>query len=124
MQHEATAAARIALARMFAAYREDLERVEVFKYLERLLTYDNNDSQAMQSNLMKARKSWVQVSFVLRAENASPKVSGVFYKEIVQAVLLFGIEMWKLSPLSLKKPRGISSYGCLSYGRHATHTKS
>ncbi len=109
MQHEATAAARIALARTFAAYRDDLERVEVFKYLERLLTYDDNDSQAMQSNLMKARKSWAQVSCVLRAENASPKVSGVFYKEIVQAVLLFGIEMWKLSPLSLKKPKGISS---------------
>jgi hypothetical protein len=56
-QHEATEAARIALARIFTAYGEDLERVEVFKYLGRLLTYDNNDSQAMQLNLKKARKS-------------------------------------------------------------------
>ncbi len=42
---------------MFTAYEEDLERVEVFKYLGRLLTYDNNDSQATRSNLKKARKS-------------------------------------------------------------------
>ncbi len=58
-------AARIALARMFTAYREDLERVEVFKYLERLLTYDKNDSQAMPSNLKKARKSCARASCVL-----------------------------------------------------------
>jgi hypothetical protein len=46
-QHEAAEAARIALTRTFMAYGEDLERVEVFKYLGQLLTYDNNDSQAM-----------------------------------------------------------------------------
>jgi hypothetical protein len=106
MQHEATEAARIALARMFTAYSEDLERLETFKYLGRLLAYDNNDSQAMQSNFKKARKSWARVSCLLRAENASPKVSGVFYKATVQAVLLFGSEMWKLSPLNLKSLEG------------------
>jgi hypothetical protein len=64
MQHEAAEAERIALARTFIAYREDLERAEVFKYLGRLLTYDSNDSHAMQSNLKKAHKSWAQVSHV------------------------------------------------------------
>jgi hypothetical protein len=103
-QHEAAEAARVALARTFTAYGEDLdlERVEVFKYLGRLLAYDDNDSQAMRANLKKAHKSWARVSRVLRAENASPKVCGVFYKAVVQAVLLFGSETWKLSPLSLK----------------------
>jgi hypothetical protein len=43
---------------------------------------------------------------VLRAENASPKVCGVFYKAVVQAVLLFESEMWKLSPASLKSLEG------------------
>jgi hypothetical protein len=51
-------------------------------------------------------KSWGQVSHVLRAENASPKVCGVFYKATVQAVLLFGSETWKSSPLSLKSLEG------------------
>jgi hypothetical protein len=80
--------------------------VEVFKYLGRLLAYDDNDSQAMRANLKKAHKSWARVSRVLRAENASPKVCGVFYKEVVQAVLLFGSETWKLSPASLKSLEG------------------
>jgi hypothetical protein len=43
---------------------------------------------------------------VLRAENASPKVCGVFYKAVVQAQLLFGSETWKLSPASLKSLKG------------------
>jgi hypothetical protein len=79
---------------------------KVFKYLGRLLTHNDNHSQAMQLNLTKAGKSWVRVSCVLRAENASRKVSGVFYKATVQAVLLFGSEMWKLSTSSLKNLEG------------------
>ncbi len=78
----------------------------MFKYLVRLLAYDDNDTQAMRGNLKKACKSSGQVSHILRAENTSPKVCGVFYKAIVQAVLLFGSEMWKLSPLSLKSLEG------------------
>jgi hypothetical protein len=52
----------------------------------------------------------------LRAENASPKVRGVFYIAIVQAVLLFGSETWKLSPLSLKILEGfhIRAAGCMT----------
>jgi hypothetical protein len=39
---------------------------------------------------------------VLRAENATPKTCGMFYKATVQAVLLYGSETWSLSPLSMK----------------------
>ena len=46
--------------------------MEVFKYLGRLLAFDNNDTQAMRENLMKAHKVWIWVSRVLQAENASP----------------------------------------------------
>ena len=60
-QHEAAEAARVALRKTFTAYGEDLKRVEVFKYLRRLLAYGDNNSQAMWSNLKKARKSWAQV---------------------------------------------------------------
>jgi len=38
----------VALApQSFTAYRDKLERVEMFKYLGRLLTYNDNDTQAM-----------------------------------------------------------------------------
>jgi hypothetical protein len=36
------------------AYGDELERVEVFKYLGRLLAYDDNDAWAVRGNIKKA----------------------------------------------------------------------
>ncbi len=102
VQHEIPATARQSLQTHFYAYGEELERVKVFKYLGWLLAYDNNDTQAIRANLAKAHKTWARVSRVLRAENASPKVCGVFYKATIQAVLLFGSETWNLALSGLK----------------------
>ena len=77
-----------AITRKFMAYGEELETVEVFKYMGRLIAMDDIDIQAIRSNMKKARKSWARVSRVLRADNASPKVCAMFYKATVQAVLL------------------------------------
>ena len=43
---------------------------------------------------------------MLRAENASPRVCGMFYKATVQAVLLFGSETWNLTPSTMKRLEG------------------
>jgi hypothetical protein len=57
----------------------------------------------MQANLKKVWRSWAQISQVLRAENATPQMCGVFYKvTIVMVVLLYGSETWNLAPSSLK----------------------
>ncbi len=40
---------------------------------------------------------------MLRAENAEPRVCGVFYKATVMSVLLFGSETWSLTPGTLKR---------------------
>ncbi len=95
-----------ALECTFCANGEDLERVEVFKYLGRLISFDDANNQAMRSNLKKAQGCWARVSRVLRAENATPKTCGMFYKATVQAVLLYGSETWSLSPLSMKRLEG------------------
>jgi hypothetical protein len=92
-----------ALERSFTAYGEELERVEVFKYLGWLIAYDDADTQAMWSNLRKARGCWARV---LRAENATARTCGMFYKATVQAILLFGSETWSLSPTSVKRLEG------------------
>jgi hypothetical protein len=89
VQHKTAVATRLYLKTRFFAYGEELEQVEVFKYLGQLLLYDDNDTQAMRGDLPKARRCWVQVSRVLRSENASPKVCAVFNKATIQAVLLF-----------------------------------
>ncbi len=78
--------------RTFSANKEELERVEVFKYLGWLISHYDTDNQAVQSNLRRAGRCWAQVSCVLQAKNATPKMCGMFYKATVQAVLLYGSE--------------------------------
>ena len=70
------------------------------------MSYNDDDTQAVRSNLRKARKVWGRISRVLRAENASARVCGKFYKATVQAVLLFGSETWNLTPPLLKSLEG------------------
>jgi hypothetical protein len=93
VQHETAATARLALNMHFYPYGEELERVEVFKYLGRLLSYNDNDTQAMRANLAKARGCWAWVSQVLRAENALPKVCGVFYKATIKQCYYLGVRL-------------------------------
>jgi hypothetical protein len=50
-QHAAAVSSREALGRSFTAYREELEKVEVFKYLGQLIVYDDTNTQAMLLNL-------------------------------------------------------------------------
>jgi hypothetical protein len=39
-------------------HREELEQVEVFKYLGWLIAYNDANNQAIRSNLRKARGCW------------------------------------------------------------------
>jgi hypothetical protein len=105
-QHEAAVHSQCALKRTFCMNREELERVEVFKYLGQLISHDDADDQAMRSNLRKACGCWARVSRVLWAENATPKTCGMFYKATVQAMLLYGSETWGLSLLSMNRLEG------------------
>ncbi len=57
-QHEAAVCSQQALEYTFPANREELGRVEVFKYLGWLILFNDADHQAMGSNLRKARGCW------------------------------------------------------------------
>ena len=85
-----------------------MERAEVFRYLGRLLSQDDDDIQAVQSQLCKACGTWARVGQELRKENAPPppRVSAKFYKAIVQSVLLYGSKTWVLSTASLARLEG------------------
>ncbi len=97
---------QLALKMQFTAYGKELEQVLVFKYLERLLACNNNNTQAMRGNLAKVQKCWAWISCVLRVENAELQVCGVFYKATVMSVLLFGSETWNRTPRTLKRLDG------------------
>jgi hypothetical protein len=102
VQYAVAERAHKALQQTFTAYGAELESVEVFKYLGRLLAYNNNDARAVRGNLKKARGVWARLSRTIRAENASPCACGIFYKATVQSILLFGSKTWNLSLQSLK----------------------
>jgi hypothetical protein len=106
-QHAAAERKHLALRQTFTVFGKELERVEVFKYLGRLLAYHDNDTQAVRGNLKKACSIWARLSRTIRAENASLRVCGVFYKTTLQSILLFGSETWDLAPKSLKSLEGI-----------------
>uniref|UniRef100_A0A7S0FHZ4 Uncharacterized protein n=1 Tax=Minutocellus polymorphus TaxID=265543 RepID=A0A7S0FHZ4_9STRA len=47
---------------------------------------------------MPRRKKWGRVSRMLGLEGADAKVSGMFYVDVVQQILLYGSETWTVSP--------------------------
>jgi len=84
--------ARRAKEFVFVAHGMNLESVSQFKYLGRMTTSTDVDFLALYKNLVKACKCWAQISQVLRQEGASAKVSAMFYKVVLQVVLLYGSE--------------------------------
>ena len=52
---------------------------------------------SVMRNIMKSRHVWGRLGKLLRREGEEPTVSEKFYREVVQAVLLFGAETWVLT---------------------------
>ena len=52
----------------------------------------------MSGNLKKARKSWGRLHRILEREGVTARISGAFFKGVVQQVLLFGAETWVVTP--------------------------
>ena len=52
------------------------------------------------------RAIWARISKVLRAEHASPRVCGMFYRATVQSILLYGSETWTVAPANLAMMEG------------------
>jgi hypothetical protein len=66
-RHQRDMAIRLALAlrQQFRIQDQVLEQVNVFKYLGRLLSQDEDDIQAVRAQLRKARSTWARVGSVL-----------------------------------------------------------
>jgi hypothetical protein len=106
VQHAAAERAQLSPSQMFTTYGKELERVEVFKYLGRLLAYNDSNAQAVRGNLKKGHAIWSRLSCIIRSENASSRACSIFYKATVQSVLLLGSKTWNLSQSTLKLLEG------------------
>ena len=105
-QREAIVESRIARETVFTVQGVTLDSVLEFRYLGRPISFLDDDWPAVYRNLKKARQRWAQVSRVLTQEGSSPRVCGMFYKAIVQSVLLYGCETWVITPQVLKALEG------------------
>jgi len=74
-----------------------VESVGSFRYLGRQETCTDSDWGALCANLRRARHKWYKLSKLLHRECANPRIFGMFYKAVVQTVLLFGCESWTLT---------------------------
>ena len=74
----------------FEVYRKQLKMVPSFKYLDRILTEGDDDWTSVAGKLGKARKIWGRLKRILSREGADKRVSGNFFKAVVQQVLLYG----------------------------------
>ena len=54
------------------------------------MTVVEDNWPAVVVNLSKSQKSWVQTTRILGWEGADLRVSGIFFKAVIQVVLLFG----------------------------------
>ena len=69
----------------------------MFKYHGRMLDRSYNDWSEVLHNIRKAIQVWGRLEKLPRKEGAEPAVSEKFYRAVVQAVLLFGAEIWVLT---------------------------
>jgi hypothetical protein len=81
---------------------QSLDRVSQFKYLGRIMNQNNSDRPAVHRNIKKALRKWAMIARPLLRTGVAPKVVGMFYKAIVQAVLLYTCETWVVTPKILK----------------------
>ena len=74
-----------------------VEGVSKFKDLGRPPDQMNDDWLVVQQNIKWVRRVWERLGEMLRREGEDSKVAEMFYREVLQAVLLFRSGYWFLS---------------------------
>jgi hypothetical protein len=105
-QRDSAVSAALALRKLFHVEGGVLEKVDLFRYLGRVLAQDDDDVRAVRQQIKKTRGIWARVGQVLTADNTPPKTSAKFYKAVVQSVLLYGSKTWNLTTTSLARLEG------------------
>lgn len=90
-----------ATERRFTVGGTTLKVAEVFKYLGKPTPPYCTDITAVQYNIKRARSKWAMLRSILVSQNMPPTIASIFYKAVVQAVLLYGSETWVLTKRTL-----------------------
>ena len=76
--------------------------VTSLQYLGLIILAADNAWPAVVNYLSWARTFWRRMLLILSRDGAAPRLSGFFFKALVQAVLLFGLETWVATPCTGK----------------------
>ena len=63
-----------------------------------MISAADDDWTEVIRNLSRVRAVWKRITIILSREGEEPRVSGFFFKAVVQAVLLFGSKTWAVTP--------------------------
>lgn len=85
----------------FLCAGEEVAMVPTFTYLGRIVLKDGDNWPTIWHNLRKARKVWAQVLWILACDKVSPQISALFYRAIIQLVLLYTCETWMVDECKL-----------------------
>ena len=94
----------------FQAYEKPLETFTLFSYLGQVIIAGDNSWPEVVGNFSKACKSWARMTMVLGWEGADLRAYRFFFKAVVQAVLIFGLDVWVLTP---RIERALVSFRCM-----------
>ena len=75
--------------RAFSTYGSPLDMVTSFKYLGQVISATDDDWPAVVRNLAQENKVWSRMSCIISREVATPWVSGLFFKAVIQVLLIF-----------------------------------
>ena len=78
----------------FTVKRVRINRVKVFKYLDKILRESDDDSYAATRKLNRVREKKNRIARIPIVQGVQSWVKENFYKSIFQAVLLYGSEFW------------------------------
>ena len=98
-------------AKSFQDYGRPIETVTSFKYLGRGMTASKEYLPAVVGILWNSQKIWARLTRILEREGSIPRVSGMFFTAVVQAVLIFGLEMWVMTPRMGQDQGGVTTKG-------------
>ena len=83
-----------------------MENVPTFQYLGRPLDQTDDDWPDVRQKNMRARSVWGGLGTLIRREGGYPRVAEMFYRAVVQAILLYGLETWLLLAASERNIEG------------------
>ena len=75
-----------------------LEMMTSFRYLGQVPDHRRPVIVRRRDHLSQARVVWKRMTIILSREGTEPRVSGLFFKAVVQVVFLFVSETWVVTP--------------------------